>query len=126
MREVFDLVIFDEASQCFAERGIPALYRGKQSVVAGDSKQLRPGDFFVGRWQEEDWEEADAEVDSLLELAGRYLMKVQLNGHYRSKRWELIQFSNKNFYDHRLELLPDFDSIQDPSPAIEYVKVDGW
>jgi hypothetical protein len=125
MREVFDLVIFDEASQCFAERGIPALYRGKQSVVAGDSKQLKPGDFFMGRWQEEDWEEADAEVDSLLELAGRYLMKVQLNGHYRSKRWELIQFSNTHFYDHRLELLPDFDSIHDPSPAIEYVKVDG-
>ena len=25
MSEVFDLVIFDEASQCFSERGIPAI-----------------------------------------------------------------------------------------------------
>src|SRR5690606_7404777 len=28
MKEVFDLIIFDEASQCFAERGVPAMYRG--------------------------------------------------------------------------------------------------
>ncbi|MEO1256930.1 MAG: AAA domain-containing protein, partial [Bacteroidota bacterium] len=40
MQECFDLVIFDEASQCFAERGIPAMYRGKQMVITGDSMQL--------------------------------------------------------------------------------------
>ena len=40
MEEFFDLVIFDEASQCFAEKGIPAMYRGKQIVVAGDDNQL--------------------------------------------------------------------------------------
>jgi len=45
MKEMFDLVIFDEASQCFAERGIPAMYRAKQVVVAGDDQQLRPNDF---------------------------------------------------------------------------------
>ena len=36
MEQVFDVVIFDEASQCFTERGIPAMYRGKQIVIAGD------------------------------------------------------------------------------------------
>jgi superfamily I DNA and/or RNA helicase len=125
MREMFDLVIFDEASQCFAERGIPALYRGKQCVVAGDSKQLRPGDFYLARWQEEDFDEPDAEVDSLLELAGRYLMKVQLNGHYRSRSWQLIQFSNKNFYDGKLQLLPHFETVLENSPAIDYIRVEG-
>ncbi|MEM9896993.1 MAG: AAA domain-containing protein, partial [Bacteroidota bacterium] len=34
LEAVFDLVIFDEASQCFSERGIPAMYRGRQVVVA--------------------------------------------------------------------------------------------
>ena len=68
----FDLVIFDEASQCFAERGIPAMARAKQIVVAGDSMQLKPGDFFNARWDEEN-ESADMEVESLLDLASRHL-----------------------------------------------------
>jgi hypothetical protein len=37
---LFDLVIFDEASQCYAEYGLPAAFRGQQVVVTGDSKQL--------------------------------------------------------------------------------------
>lgn len=49
----FDLVIFDEASQCFAEKGIPALYRGKQSIIAGDEKQLPPHDLYQPRWEED-------------------------------------------------------------------------
>lgn len=44
MEKIFDLVIFDEASQCFAEKGIPAIYRGKQVVIVGDDKQLAPND----------------------------------------------------------------------------------
>ncbi len=125
MKEIFDLVIFDEASQCFAERGIPALYRGKQAVIAGDSKQLRPGDFYLARWQDEEFEGPDAEVDSLLELTSRYLMTVKLNGHYRSQSLELIDFSNKHFYEGRLQLLPDFNQINKLQPAIEYNKVSG-
>ena len=39
---LFDLVIFDEASQCTVESGIPAVYRGKQVIIAGDEKQLPP------------------------------------------------------------------------------------
>ena len=42
----FDLVIFDEASQIFTEDAVGAIYRGRQLVVAGDSKQLPPTDFF--------------------------------------------------------------------------------
>jgi hypothetical protein len=125
MKEIFDLVIFDEASQCFAERGIPALYRGKQAVIAGDSKQLRPGDFYQARWLEEDFEEPDAEVDSLLELTSRYLMTLKLNGHYRSQSLELIDFSNKHFYEGELQLLPDFHQVNKQERSIEYSKVEG-
>ena len=125
MKEIFDLVIFDEASQCFAERGIPALYRGRQIVIAGDSKQLRPGDFYQARWQEDDFEEPDAEVDSLLELTSRYLMTLKLNGHYRSQSLELIDFSNKHFYEGKLQLLPDFFQVNKQRPSIEYCKVEG-
>lgn len=126
MEEVFDLVIFDEASQCFVEKGIPAMYRGKQVLVAGDSKQLRPNDLYRVRWEEEDTKDIAAlEIDSLLELSERYLMNVQLSGHYRSKALELIEFSNRHFYDGKLRLLPDFHWVNKGDPAIQYVKVNG-
>lgn len=124
MVESFDLVIFDEASQCFTERGIPAMYRGRQLVVAGDNKQLRPNDLYQVRVDEE-MEEVALEVDSLLELSSQYLMDVQLRGHYRSKKSELIEFSNIHFYNGHLRLLPDKEMINSSSKAIDYVKVDG-
>lgn len=43
----FDLVIFDEASQIFPEDAIGAIFRGSQVVIAGDSKQLPPTNFFA-------------------------------------------------------------------------------
>jgi hypothetical protein len=125
MTDLFDLVIFDEASQCFAEQGIPALYRGKQVVIAGDSKQLRPGDFYQARWEDEDFEHPDTEVDSLLELTSRYLMNVQLKGHYRSKTPELIAFSNQYFYKSSLQFLPDRHALNHTEPVMIYEKLDG-
>lgn len=125
MSDLFDLVIFDEASQCFAERGIPSLYRGKQTIIAGDAMQLRPGDFYQSRWQDEDDDHPDTEVDSLLELAGRYLMNTQLRSHYRSKSPELIHFSNQHFYKGNLQFLPDLHTLNQSDPALMYEKIDG-
>ncbi len=126
MREIFDLVIFDEASQCFAERGIPALYRGKRAVIAGDSKQLRPGDFYQSRWQEQiETGDPDTEIDSLLELANRYLLSVPLLGHYRSKSKALIDFSNQHFYEGKLQLLPELTISNQKEPVIDYIQVAG-
>lgn len=125
MEEIFDLVIFDEASQCFTERGIPAMYRGKQVVITGDDKQLKPNDLYKVRWEDENEEHPDAEMDSLLNLAQKYLMQVRLMGHYRSKSLDLIDFSNQYFYDNKLKLLPDFKDINNQEPAIVYRKVDG-
>lgn len=125
MTEIFDLVIFDEASQCFSERGIPAMYRGRQLVVAGDDMQLKPNELYQTRWEEEDGDHPDLEVDSLLDLAKRYLPTVHLQGHYRSKSLELIDFSNRHFYEGRLQLLPDRNVLNRQEPAIEYQQVPG-
>lgn len=124
MTELFDIVIFDEASQCFSERGIPAMYRGKQLVVAGDDMQLKPNELYQIRWEEEG-EHPDLEVDSLLDLAKRYLPTVHLQGHYRSQSLELIDFSNRHFYQGRLQLLPDRHILNRQEPAIEYQHVNG-
>ena len=125
MKEVFDLIIFDEASQCFVEKGIPAMYRGKQVIVVGDDKQLQPFDLYRVRWEEEDDITPELEIDSLLSLADRNLMNLQLKGHYRSRSLDLIDFSNRFFYQGQLTLLPDRDIVNGHEPAISYVKVDG-
>lgn len=125
LREMFDLVIFDEASQCFAERGIPAMYRGRQAVVAGDDKQLKPSDLYRIRWQDEEEDDPDLEVDSLLALSGRYLMQLPLRSHYRSQSLELIDFSNQYFYDGQLTLLPAADHFNQNEAPVAYCKVDG-
>lgn len=124
MESFFDLVIFDEASQCFTEKGIPSIYRGKQIVIAGDSKQLKPNDLYRVKWDDEQEENA-LEVDSLLDLAKNHLMQVNLNGHYRSRSLSLIEFSNQYFYKGKLSVLPDFERVNNPEPSIDYLRIDG-
>ncbi|MEM7297090.1 MAG: AAA domain-containing protein [Bacteroidota bacterium] len=124
MNEMFDLVIFDEASQCFSERGIPAMFRGKQLVVTGDSMQLQPNDLYRARW-EEDEDIPELNIDSLLNLTKHYLPEINLSGHYRSKSLELIDFSNQHFYKGRLRLLPDYEYVNKQEPAIQFTKTDG-
>lgn len=124
---LFDLVIFDEASQCYAEYGLPAAYRGKQVVITGDSKQLPPSDLYRIRYEENPDEEAPVatEIDSLLDLAAQTLTQRQLTGHYRSSSLDLIDFSNQYFYKNTLRLLPDFRHVNDAEPGIRYLHVNG-
>ncbi len=122
---LFDLVIFDEASQCFAEKGLPAMLRGKSVVIAGDSKQLQPNDLYRIRVTEATEDDTLLEVESLLEMAAQILPQYTLRGHYRSKSLDLIDFSNQHFYKNKLTLLPDFEDLNKGKPAIDYIKVDG-
>lgn len=124
MEKLFDLVIFDEASQCFAEKGIPAMYRGKQVIIVGDSQQLPPYDLYHPRW-EEDLEDPALEVDSLLDLGCRYLPETTLTGHYRSQSLALIDFSNAHFYAGKLRMLPSKAEFLSDDPAIQYLHVKG-
>lgn len=129
VKDFFDLVIFDEASQCYAEYAIPGAYRGKQVVIAGDSKQLQPTDLYKVRYEQLDSEdeepESELEVASLLDLAALRLPTHQLTGHYRSLSLDLIQFSNQHFYGGTLRLLPDFQYVNQAEPGIKYHQVIG-
>jgi hypothetical protein len=126
METVFDLVIFDEASQSFAEKGLPSIYRAKQVVVAGDEQQLSPYDLYQVRWDDEqETENTDLELDSLLDLSSRYFTHVWLKGHYRSRTLDLIDFSNRHFYKQKLKMLPDFEVVNNEVRGIDYIKVDG-
>lgn len=121
MEKLFDLVIFDEASQCFAEKGLPAIYRGRQSIITGDSQQLAPFDLYQPRWEEDADDDPALEITSLLDMGARYLPQQRLQGHYRSRSLELIQFSNHHFYEGKLQLIPHFTDFNRQEAAIRYL-----
>ncbi|MFN0048786.1 MAG: AAA domain-containing protein, partial [Cytophagales bacterium] len=122
---LFDLIIFDEASQCFAEKGFAAMYRGLQVVIAGDSKQLQPNDLYQPRFETEQDADTDSEIDSLLSISQKYISQTTLTGHYRSLLPELIGFSNEHFYENKLQILPEYELMQSGKPPIHYIKTEG-
>ncbi len=131
VKNLFDVVIFDEASQVFIESTIPTIYRGKNIVVAGDRKQLRPSTTFMKRYLGADIENLDdfalmaaLEVESLLDLAVSRYESANLTYHYRSKYSELIDFSNAAFYSSNLQISPNISKNKRNRP-IERHLVDG-
>lgn len=125
---LFDLVIFDEASQMYVEKGIPAIYRAKKVVIAGDPKQLRPSALGFGRltdddelYEQEVFKDIRLDAKSLLDLARYKYQETILNYHYRSQYEELIAFSNHAFYDGKLLVSPN--PSKTTIPPIEYVYV---
>ncbi len=130
-KNMFDVVIFDEASQVFIESTIPTIYRGKSIVVAGDAKQLRPSTTFMKRYlggdpsEIEDFSvQAALEVESLLDLAVARYGSANLSYHYRSRHSELIDFSNNAFYSASLQVAPNTSKSLGNRP-IERIKVKG-
>ncbi len=132
-KNLFDLVIFDEASQVFIESTIPSIYRGKNIVVAGDSKQLRPSATFMRRYlgadpesQEDVSVQAALEVESLLDLAVARYESANITYHYRSRSSELIDFSNSAFYQGTLQVAPNVSKNKMTRPIERYLVKGKW
>lgn len=130
-KDMFDIVLFDEASQVFIENTIPSIFRGKCIVVAGDAKQLRPTTTFMKRYMGANLDDevdlstqAALEVESLLDLAVSRFNSANITYHYRSKNQELIDFSNKAFYSGNLQIAPNVSKNLKQKP-IERILVDG-
>ena len=119
---LFDVVIFDEASQVPPCDAIPTVSRGRQVVVAGDRKQLPPSTFFMagdeGIAEEDvDWDDSQLTTDdleSVLDLMTNILPSPygtrSLRWHYRSRDERLIAFSNASFYGSDLVTFPGVDA----------------
>jgi very-short-patch-repair endonuclease len=140
-RQHFDLVIFDEASQIVPFEAVTSILRGRQVVVAGDSKQLSPTSttFFGSRNDDEDNDPADLddegqyemdavkEAESLLDAMKSCLPPLSgirmLQWHYRSEDERLIAFSNAHpdLYNRKLITLPGTAS----NPPFAYRLVEG-
>lgn len=107
---LFDVVIFDEASQIPVWDAIGAIARGKQVVMVGDPKQLPPTSFFnrASAADEEDVnEDVEVDLESILdECIGANLPTLNLSWHYRSRHESLIAFSNHHYYGGGLVTFP--------------------
>jgi hypothetical protein len=127
-KELFDLVIMDEATQCNLAQGLPALQRGRRAVIVGDAKQLRHFSFLARARQAafaqaQEVENAAISLDyrerSLLDYAIESLphadAQVWLDEHFRSHP-QLISFSNHHFYDNRLKILTDTQRVTAQPP----------
>ncbi|MBQ2791242.1 MAG: DNA2/NAM7 family helicase, partial [Thermoguttaceae bacterium] len=103
-----DVVIFDEASQMPVWDAVGAIARGSQLIVVGDSKQLPPTSFFQRRLDEEELGEDEVEeTESILdECVAAQIPTTMLTWHYRSRRESLIAFSNRRYYDGKLQTFP--------------------
>ena len=110
----FDMVVFDEASQIRVAHSIGAIGRAKAVIVVGDSKQMPPTSVAQVRMSDSD-EFADEIEEGLLGIDGESILDhcdtarvpdVMLNWHYRSEDESLIAFSNKKYYDGKLNSFP--------------------
>ena len=126
-KDLFDVVIFDEASQLPVEAALPSLFRARRVVVSGDDKQMPPSRFFGATVLDDGDEDDDGNADEteeeaaerisqasgkrevkdctdLLSLARSVLPSATLEIHYRSRYRHLIEFSNAAFYAGRLHV----------------------
>jgi len=136
---IFDIVIFDEASQCDIASALPLLYRAKSIVVIGDPKQLSHISG-LPRGQDQalltkhglfplyaDWAYS---YQSLFALASTKVKGDEIIGlfdHHRSHA-DIINFANKEFYEERLRVATRYDRLKSPSrgePGIRWIDVKG-
>lgn len=123
--ELFDVVVFDEASQLEIAAAVPALARAKQAIVFGDSLQLPPTRFFSS--EREDSTDSVLGQDSLLDAWATLLsgtaQAVTLRWHYRSRDERLIEFVNNHpdLYRGSLFVSPSIPTEESP---IELVRLD--
>ncbi|MCW8444196.1 AAA domain-containing protein [Fluoribacter gormanii] len=150
---MFDVVIFDEASQIPIENAIPTLYRAKRTIISGDEKQMPPSNLFTKKLIDDEeyiLDSDDIELDEfiteaerdelediwnrreikdcsdLLTLGKTVLPRTMLQIHYRSKYRELIAFSNSAFYGNCLSVpVRHPESVICDIKPLELIRVNG-
>jgi len=130
-KDLFDLVIIDEASQVSIAQALPAIIRGKQLIVLGDDKQFSnvkannastvtnnqlrkkvQNSFFKERLDGEDeygWMTKVEENFNIKKSILKFLRFIrnyecQLKKHFRCYP-EIISYSDKYFYDKSLQCM---------------------
>jgi len=117
-KELFDVVIIDEATQCDIASCLPLIQRAKRVVFAGDPNQLRHISFlskgiqsiFRSKYnlQNIDGSILNYRDKSILDVVMGSLQSsdqvAMLDEHFRSLS-PIIAFSNEQFYDNQLKIM---------------------
>ncbi|NEE03707.1 DUF4011 domain-containing protein [Phytoactinopolyspora halotolerans] len=138
---LFDLVVFDEASQIRVADAVGAMGRAGSVVVVGDSKQMPPTSFgepvTADDWAgapsapsaydgADDLEAGVEDEESILsECVQARVPRQWLSWHYRSQDESLIAFSNRQYYEGRLSTFPAPTAMGDDDRGVSLVRVDG-
>ncbi len=135
----FDLVVFDEASQCDIASALPLLYRAKRAVIIGDPMQLSHiTSLRKGSDQQllekynlvEDFATWAYSYNSLFDLATSVVNGdniVNLKDHHRSHA-DIIEFSNQEFYEGYLRIATKYENlnlIEDEENAVKWIDIEG-
>jgi hypothetical protein len=102
-KELFDFIVFDEASQLLPGQALPCIYRAKKAIVVGDPHQMPPpllaGIGHDGCKNTNDDEEIN-NTQSILDLAIELQTQSEhyLQVHYRSESNMLFEPSIKAIY----------------------------
>ncbi|OJV84872.1 DUF4011 domain-containing protein [Microbacterium sp. 70-16] len=132
--KMFDVVVFDEASQIRVADAVGAMGRATSVVVVGDSKQMPPSSFAEVNSDIDADASSSADVildeESILtECVQARVPRKWLSWHYRSQDEALISFSNHAYYDSRLSSFPapwpSTSGGRDADHGISLVRVDG-
>lgn len=123
-QELFDLVIFDEASQIAPWDAVGSIARGKQVIIAGDPKQMPPTNFFQRAASDGDFDgEVEGDLESILdECLAVGIPRHSLTWHYRSRHESLIAFSNHSYYGGNLITFPAAETRES---AVTWRRVEG-
>ncbi len=120
-KDLFDVVIFDEASQITTWDAIGAIARGRQTIIVGDPKQLPPTNFFGRSESEEDVVEHEKDLESILDETKASGLPVRyLRWHYRSRNESLIAFSNHHYYGNKLITFPG-PNVEDRAVQLRHI-----
>ncbi|TFD48811.1 DUF4011 domain-containing protein [Cryobacterium frigoriphilum] len=108
---LFDIVVFDEASQVRVADAVGAMGRARSVVVVGDSKQMPPTAFAESSISSLEDEAVSVEFvrdeESILsECVQAQVPSRWLSWHYRSQDESLIAFSNREYYRGALSSFP--------------------
>ncbi|MEO3932308.1 DUF3320 domain-containing protein [Micrococcaceae bacterium Sec7.4] len=132
--DLFDIVVFDEASQIRVADAVGAMGRGASVVVVGDSKQMPPTSFAES--SNDSLDEVESEVTAvedmesiLSECVEARVPRQWLSWHYRSQDESLIAFSNQQYYESKLSSFPGpAHGAPDPGArghGVNFVRVEG-
>lgn len=147
-REIFDLVIVDEASQVNLAEILPVFYRAKNVCILGDHKQLGlnsvglnfslsgksdrilwnkylPNNFSYDEGEERNLTITKSSILELMmsELNSFSLPSLMLDQHWRSLP-ALINFSNRTYYDGAINVMTETPDKK-LATVCSAIKVDG-